>query len=377
MSDFSQDLKQKIDSQKSIEDPVASLGGAKNHGDKLSLLEAILKEGKSLSSPMIGPQSIQTEASFSSSEMITHAVSHTRSAEVEVAKALSPEMRISLVERIIADRPDVSISQTKAVCEVLDIDSKPFVDSLIKDKVNQLQETIQEQKDLKQLRHITVSLLYEDRATTDAISAQFKEKTGSSLQTQIANQFKDPSTVFALDIALLGQQPTPALDLERVMALINFEKHQQKHFSGLFYTADQIHLAHAENAAKRALEFLNKVDTGEPDSKDTFFAQMKSATDSWESYVNSKGSFAANPSMFRGLLIFALLALSVLFIQTKDTQLYYWTGTILFSVITYLVGVKRQRVFHEDLTQILKNPFLTDSEKRAHKKSNIRKRFAV
>lgn len=372
MSEFSSDPKQATTPQKSIEDPIASLDGAKNQGDKMSLLEAILQEGKYMHAPLVGPQSIATEASFSSSEMIKHAISHTRSAEMDVAKSLSPEMKISLVERIIADRPDITVAQTKAICKELDINPKPFVDALVKDTVSQLQDAIENQKDIHQVRQLTVSLLYAEKATTDAIADTYASKTGIKLQQAVSQQFKDPATSFALDIALLGQQPTPLLDLERIMAILDYEKHQQKQFGGLFYTADHIHLAHADQAVRKAASFFEKLKEAEP-LGDTFYAHLREATDAWQQYIDSKGTFAHNPALLRGILIAVLLGLCVLFINQKDSALYYWGGTIAFSMLIYGVSLKRQLRAREQIAQKLKDRFTTTTERRAHEKSYLRK----
>ena len=356
-----------------LHDELASLDGVKTSGDKLALLDSLMINGKLDTTPLKGPQSLIAEASVGPAELIRHAVEGAHTVKVEAAQALPHDEKVSLVQRVISDKPTITTKEITAICKVLDVDPKPFVDKKIESTVKDLHTALGQDRSIKQFRNVTLSLLYEDKVTVDRIADRFEKTYNKNLRAQAKSTFKDPSIYFALDIALLGSHDSPMMDLERVMTLFRYEKSLHKKYAGLFYTAEYVKLQQAEDAVRRIKSQLaQKLKDGVISDGD-YQAFLNDAVDAWKKYATDKKDSTSNAATFRAAFIFLLLAVAVLVIQTKQDASRYWIGTVAFSLLVYATGMRRERIFQINLSKRLKEPFLTESEKLAYQKSALKK----
>lgn len=323
-------------SQINIADPVGELTGAKNSGNKSSLLDSLITEGKLSNSPLTGPQSILTETPITPSILVSNASLGIMTAEIKAAQSLPEGMKKSLMERVLESRPNTSVKEIRATCAILLIDSEPFIKSCIQAQTKDLSDQFAKATQKRQFDNISLSLFYKDKETVSGIASSFQETHKKSI-LQTAQQKKFTRTQqTTLELALLGQTGDPYLDLQRIQALLTLERQSRNRISGIFDKATDIHFQKFVNATKKAKDLVES-------DEDEFNQVLFDSLDAWKELQEAKGFEYDYANAFGPIIMTTLLIVSLVIINDYTNAFLYFSAAFAFGGVLYLVSENRAK----------------------------------
>ena len=361
------------ESKQSLE-PAASLEGVKGIGDKSALLDELVTEGKLSTQPYQGPQAVLKEGPVAVSEIIQGAITGAKTEAIEAVQALPADMKVSLMERVIEERPNLSVKEIKATCAVLEIDPEKFIktstDAITKDTINQIQEA----KTARDLNNVVLSLFYKDTESVSIVDKNIETSIGKSISDQFANKTSDIALKLSMDLALLGQSSDPYLDLQRVLTLLTIEKRQAEKRAVPLSTAENIHIEKMQQAldeAARILDKQSKFPLGDNDGGgfDAFYSALKEAQNQFANLNDSKPWWVTNPGALRSILLSAIIFVLLFIFQDKEHPVIYWIITLLVGIWLYKFGNIKQLEREQRLRKSYLDDYQTIAEQRAAAKS--------
>ncbi len=359
---------------KQVSEPVASLDGVKGHGDKSALLDVLVAEGKLSAQPFQGPQAILKEGPVAVGEIVQHAITGSKTAEIEAVKALPADMKVALMERVLEERPNTTIKEIKATCAILEIDPEKFIknstDVVTKDTQNQLHEA----KTARDLNNVVLTLFYKDTETVAIVDKNIETSIGKSIADQFANKTSDVTLKLSMDLALLGQSSDPFLDLQRVLTLLTIEKRQADKRAVPLSTAESIHIEKMQKALESAAKELENQSRFPGDNAggaglDAFYSSLKSAQNHFANIHDNKPWWVKNPGAFRAILIAIIVFILIFIFEDKNYPLFYWLTVVIVAGWVFRFGNRSQYSRDQELRSAYLKNYQTIAEQRAAARS--------
>jgi hypothetical protein len=356
-----------------LSDPIASLEGVKGSGDKMSLLDSLVAEGKFSNSPYVGPQRILSETSVTSGEILHHSVTGSSTAEIEGIKALPENMKNSLMERVLADKPNTSIKEIRAACAVLEIDAEPFIKSAVETTTKELQQNLEQGKESRKMDNAILTLFYKDTELIAAVDKNIERSMGQTITDQFDTITKDYSRRLALDIALIGQTSDPLLDLKRMEILMAIERQKMEKRALPLSTAENVHIEKMQQSLNQAKELLDKLnvtnyDEIPPSSLAEFNNFLKNSQENYFKFIDAEPWW--NNKIY--LVILALILILFFVWLIKDSffhKLVILTISVGIWWILFNKDEKNRANTYRTNSSNVKSMYQTESEKRAEQKA--------
>lgn len=360
--------------QKTETDPLRQvaehrLDGAKTSGDKFALLESLLIEGKLSRTPYAGPQALKTEAPLASREILTDAVAGQSTIAVQAAQMLPEHQKVQLMDRVLEERPNLSMKELNAACEMLDIDAKPFIDRMVEVKTEKLEQAIDQAIKAQTLTNIIMTFQYQSREDIEVVVENFEQKKNQSIQQSVSKLLKGPEHKLDFDLSLFGRAESPREDLERAQAVLAFHKGEREK-NGLFRVkADHVHLNSAEDKLKRAESFLRGEDLFDEETYDEFLSHLKGAKDDLNLYQETVSPYDKDPAAYLALWLALACIVAISYLSyTSHTPLLI-TAVFGFVGLLWMRTMHRNRSASEELVEKLAAKYLTESQRRIFIKS--------
>ncbi len=360
--------------QKTSVDPTHLLEGAKTSGNKMMLLESLLVEGKLSRSPYVGAQAMQAEVTLNAHEIISQSITASPSMEMSVAQELTPGQRIDLVKRVLETRPTLTSGELRAACEMLSIDSGPLLESLIERKAQRLHETVEQEKNSRNRQNIIRTLTYEPEEDLVLIRKQYEKAFGLTIHTHLEDYFTSTREKLELDVAMFGSAQTPYEELQRVRALIEFERAHRERMRYLFPKPKLQDLDDAEEKLKDAEELLEDEATFEDENEDEIYLLLESARKALHNYKENLTPIDRDPYGFYSLvlaLIAGIICLVLGFSVSPLLTAIAITGTCSFFLGRWLLSGESIR---RNILRELSEKRLSQSQKNALARSASIKR---
>lgn len=352
--------------QKAEGDPLRS---ATTSGDKFALLESLLIEGKLARTPYAGPQALKTEAPLATQEIMSDAVSGRSTIAMQAAQMLPENERVRLVDRVLEERPNLSIQELHAACEMLDIDAKPFIDRMVDVKTEKLEQAIDQAVKAQNLKNIILTFQYQSRDDIEVVLQNFQEKNQKNLHESVTKLLRAPQFKLELDLALFGRAESPREDLERLQAVLAFEKGEREKNGFFRVKADHVHLNSAEDKLRKAESFLKGDDLFDEAGYDEFFAELKGARDDINLYQENVSAYERDPAPFVALWLALLCILAITYLSYTARAPVLVSSVFGIVALMWMRTVFRNRSNNDDLVQKLAQKYLTESQRRIFLKS--------
>lgn len=349
------------------------LENATASGNKFALLESLLLEGKLSRAPYAGPQALRTEGQLSTGELVGEALAGGRTAGTQAAQAMTPGEKGDLIRRVLDERPGLSVKELTAACQMLDIDPKQFVDRMVELKTEKLQGAIEQAAQAKSASNIILIFSYQSREDTEIVLQQYKEATGKTVFQSVAALLKSPLQKFEFDLSLFGRAESPREDLERMQAILQFEKSERAKNGMFFVRPDHVHLNSAEEKLRMAAAYLAKDDLIDEDAHDGFQSFLKGAAGDIEQYGTTVSSYDKDPQAYIALIVAALCVIGLLYIGYSSSAPVAASAVVIMSVLAWHRSAFMVSSRHAAIIERLSSRYLTESQKRAFARSFVKK----
>lgn len=359
---------QKDADQLTEKDTAIKLAHEKVGGDKMQLLEELLVEGKNVRAPYIGSHAINTEVTLSTQELLTSAVTASASTEIEAAKALDPFEKKDIITRALELRPNLSVGEVKAACEMLEINPDPFVERMIDVKTDKFFEQVEQDRRAHSPDRIIHTIEYQPEEDLKMIQEHFRTKFGHTISEHISDIFPKEGDILQVMVALEGRAKTRDEALQRLISEVDFENAFRKKRPFWFLQSDRSELLEAEANIAKALELLKntrELDREEKEDDEEFLLLLNQTRSSITKYRKSQRPNSLDTFEIASILIaiICIIAIFAVGATLSRTLLMLIAAVLLFHV--WAISRTRARAIRKRVLRSLENKKLSYSQKRA------------